>query len=249
MLGPDLNELVRVTESNGKKKEIDVPVFKISLKFDLNNHKFYIFRWGNWRSFDPINNLIEVIFDTHEDGINPFTNEPYKGNTDKYHTVLRKIKNKTKPNTSTYYYSIIDKTFYDNTCEEVFKYQTGGNCSIFNSTLDRSEQQLYKLFNIYIHIWYIYGQWFEYDNNYFWNSYCEFDDTEYMSFMKPFVNEINGIMDEMIKHGYFSDRRNLAEELIWGDDPDKLETRNNYKKGGGNIHKKYDIINSSNKII
>jgi hypothetical protein len=243
------SESIVVKQSNGKEISIDVPSFHIRLKFDYMGKldgEFFIFRWGNWRRFDPVNYMIEVDLNTTEIGINPFTDKPYKNLTDQYHTVLRKIKNQDKTST-VLYYDIKKNIFYkkeNQNCNEVFKYQKGGNSCRFNSMLERDWklEEIDKLSKAFHAVLMLNDKAYRQEmiNDFGGNNKSLIkkneEDRDYLEFMNPFVNEFGGVMDEMLKYGYsfiLSDERNLAEELIWGNDPDKLQTRNNYRKGGG----------------
>ena len=243
------SESIVVKQSSGKEISIDVPSFHIHLKFEYMGRldgEFFIFRWGNWRRFDPVNYMIEVDLNTTEIGINPFTDKPYKNLTDQYHTVLRKLKNQDKTS-NVLYYDIRKNTFYkeeNKNCNEVFKYQKGGNFCGFNSMLERDWklEEIDKLSKAFHAVLMLNDKAYrqEYINDFGGNNKSLIkeneEDRNYLEFMNPFVNEFGGVMDEMLKYGYsfiLSDERNLAEELIWGNDPDKLQTRNNYRRGGG----------------
>ena len=210
---------IEVTQSTGKKTKIDVPDFKIKLNIDGKGNCL-IYRWGSWRKFDPFGYIIEVNLNHIEDGINPFTGKDYKGNIEDYHTILRKLK--INKEDKQLYYDMTQRTFYKNInddCEKVGSFpQKGGSCEfIFNPSLLELDLDHFKFFEEILSC-----------------ARSGKHSEKYNQYIQSFIDEFDGVMDEMIDYGGFfgKDIRNLAEEYMWGTDPDKMKTRENYKIGG-----------------
>jgi hypothetical protein len=216
---------------------------------------FVIFRWGQWRLFDPTNNIILVELELNnrrEVGINLITGKPYEKPSYKYHTILRRL-NKTRyaVNTrtkqgrdylsvpesigTTLFYLISNYTFYTIPLLEL---NTSGNQPCFPirkytredivSHPDRlSDQRSYGLIEKERSIACKPSAVFS-------SKYSKeklkhiFKDP--VSYMKLFIDEFNGVMDEFRE--YNEVKTNKVEVDMWKGTDYLKETVSAYQTGG-----------------
>ncbi len=217
---------------------------------------FVIFRWGQWRKFDPENFiiLIELVDnDEIEIGINPETGKRYNKKSYNYHTILRRL-NKTRYAVNTItkqgrdylsvpdsgailFYVISNHTFYT---RRMLEATTSGNPPCFPvrkytkqnvlSHKDRLEdQRTYGLV--------------EKERSIACNANDMFNETFYRDklenilknkdkFLIPFGSEFSGVMDEFrtyLKEGKLVNM-NKVELDMWEDNTDYLQdTLRSYK--------------------
>jgi hypothetical protein len=214
---------IKVTESGGFEKYINTIQFEVDIGIDTVKGKFVIFRWGDWREFDPFSYII-VLNNTRADykkiekGFNLHDNNRYENGAINYHTILRKIYSK-KPSIHdiTLYYDIKTRTFFNaNDCTPlIVYYNTIKPKDEYFDTLKSICKS--KSFNSNINVNLLQTILENKDN-----------------FLFPFVKEFGGAMDVLKSYasGFFKKNiRNLAEELIWdvGDD-EKVKSRKCEKK-------------------
>jgi hypothetical protein len=183
---------------------INVGYVEIKVGVNLRTHKFVIFRWGQWRVFDPIRMIIRVepeVLADRELGTNPITDRPYPNRPSMYHTVLNNLGFRdARANNRPLYYSINRFTFYrgDNNCRAVIRYRTDFHRPEEVTTCaEIDEFEINSNISMFVMKYIVRAQNAPY-------------------FLDYFVREFDGITDEMIRYGYIGDNliHNLMEEAI-----------------------------------